>query len=1011
MPTPAERLSEFATFAGKLRGDEKSEGQAFCERLFRAFEHEGVLEAGARFEERVRQGASVTFADLVWPGKLLIEMKKRGTNLGQHYDQAFDYWLHLTPNRPKFVILCNFDEFWIYDLNRQLYHPVDIVPVSTLLENYKSLQFLYPQAREPQFRSDRVKLTRSAASFMADLYNQLTNESRIKGPIAEERAQRYVLQCLIALFAEDSDLLPDSIFSNLVTEARKEENFYDLIGGLFRQMNDDMPAAGGRYFDVEYFNGGIFSIVEPIDLGFGEGTTLFNATKFDWSQVEPEIFGTLFEDTMGKELRHVQGAHYTNRLDIMKVVRPTIRDPWRAELAKAASVSELTALHTQLSKFRVLDPACGSGNFLYLAYTELKRIERSLFGKLLDIDAAATKEFLAEATFVSTRQFFGIDTLEFAVELAKVTLMIAKELSVTHLDELDPRLAEMINDREKPLPLDNMDSNILRQDAILEPWPEADAIIGNPPFQSKNKMQEEFGASYVEDIRNMYPDMPGRADFCVYWFRKAHDSLKQGARAGLVGTNTIRQNFSREGGLDYIVSNGGTITDAVSSQEWSGEANVHVSIVNWVKGDYEGRRLLSKQVATEVIGHGTEKEKIPVFETREVEVIPASLTFEIDVTQAVRLRTNMHSKACFQGQTHGHAGFLVPHDEAGEWIRKDSRNGNVLFPFMTADELLGFIPNRPQKTTRSRYQTSLFAGAPQATEQLGLAIEIAEVKQTPVIESSVIWYPERLVIDFGERDMAEASSFQLPYQRLSETALVKAIENANEEREELGENAPKGPRQQYLESWWRMWRRRPDLISQLIAIPRYIVCGRVTKRPIFEFVSSRIRPNDALAVFPMSDDYSFGILESFVHWKWFTERCSTLKGDNRYTSDSVFDTFVWPQSLSKKQALAVASAAVDLRNERRILMLKHGLSLRTIYRLLDKPGKLDFRDALRALHEAVAQAYEIQPGSDPLPKLLALNFEAAIVERDGGRIVPPGLPQEFHDDPRFYTDDCVVPAM
>ena len=148
------------------------------------------------------------------------------------------------------------------------------------------------------------------------------------------------------------------------------------------------------------------------------------------------------------------------------------------------------------------------------------------------------------------------------------------------------------------LPLDNLDGNIKCEDALFCIWPEVDAIIGNPPFQSKNKMIEEFGRGYVNRIRAAYPDIPGRADYCVYWFRKAHDHLGHEQRAGLVGTNTIRQNYSRIGGLDYIVNHGGTITEAVSSQVWSGDAVVHVSIVNLLKGSQPGKKKLLHQRVT-----------------------------------------------------------------------------------------------------------------------------------------------------------------------------------------------------------------------------------------------------------------------------------------------------------------------------------------------------------------------------------------------------------------------------
>src|SRR5262249_33609256 len=159
-------------------------------------------------------------------------------------------------------------------------------------------------------------------------------------------------------------------------------------------------------------------------------------------------------------------------------------------------------------------------------------------------------------------------------------------------------------------------------------------IIGNPPFQSKNKMQREFGPEYVKKVRAQYPKIPGRADYCVYWLRRAHDELERGQRAGLVGTNTIRQNYSREGGLDYIVGNGGTITDAVSTQVWSGEAVVHVSIVNWIKGKTNAKKKLAIQ-------RGDDRNS--PWETYEQDVINSSLSISTDVSAAARLRTNIDS--------------------------------------------------------------------------------------------------------------------------------------------------------------------------------------------------------------------------------------------------------------------------------------------------------------------------------------------------------------------------------
>ena len=174
---------------------------------------------------------------------------------------------------------------------------------------------------------------------------------------------------------------------------------------------------------------------------------------------------------------------------------------------------------------------------------------------------------------ISPKNFYGIDTNKFGLELAKVALSIGRKLS-----------ADEFGLGDEVLPFDNLDENFFSSDALFTEWPKTDVIIGNPPFLDARKLTLEFGSPYISKLRETFPDVPGRADYCVYWFKKTHDVLGPNNRAGLVGTNSIRQNYSREGGLDYIVANEGTITDAISTQVWSGDAAVHVSIVNWVKG-------------------------------------------------------------------------------------------------------------------------------------------------------------------------------------------------------------------------------------------------------------------------------------------------------------------------------------------------------------------------------------------------------------------------------------------
>src|SRR5215216_1461027 len=257
-----EDLKRFVEYARSLEGDEKGEAQVFCDRLFQAFGHEGYKEAGATLEYRVREkGKRTRFADLLWRPRLLLEMKKRNEKLQRHYRQTFDYWLNLVPQRPRYVVLCNFDEFWVYDFDLQLEDPVDKVAVDDLPERYTGLNFLFPDNRKPQFGNNRVDVTRAAADKVARIFNSAVARGENR-----EVAQRFILQCVVALFSEDFGLLPQGIFTELVHECRDGDSTYDLLGSLFRQMGEARQARGGRFKGVPYFNGGIFKEIEPVEL-------------------------------------------------------------------------------------------------------------------------------------------------------------------------------------------------------------------------------------------------------------------------------------------------------------------------------------------------------------------------------------------------------------------------------------------------------------------------------------------------------------------------------------------------------------------------------------------------------------------------------------------------------------------------------------------------------------------------------------------------------------------------
>jgi hypothetical protein len=1072
-----QRLAQFVDWSTQhITGDEKGQAQIFLDRLFQAFGQRGSLDVGGTPEFRIRKGRDETggtsFADYVWKPTVLIEMKKRGEPLAKHRQQAFDYWIKLVPNRPQYTVLCNFDEFWIYDFNIDLDDPLDTVTLATLPQRYEPLNFLFPTDEKPIFQNNRVEVTKIAADRLASAFFHMTHIRKVD----RQLAQRFILQMLVALFAEDIDLLPKSFVTTLLADIKTPEDSYDLLGNLFEAMNRPDGTPAGRFKGVRYFNGGLFK--DPARLALDdqgiELAHLRHAAQENWSKVSPDIFGTLFQHSMDAGERHAFGAHYTAPIDIMKIVKPTIVEPWSQLIDSAKKPKQLADLLERISLYTVLDPACGSGNFLYIAYRELKRLE----SKIRDRLRSEFPDFQATLHHVTARQFHGMDIIPFAIELAKVTMMIARKLAIDELHIAD----------EPPLPLDNLDANFLCTDALLSsgadapvgrpseitnpqitnlksiitPWPRTDIIIGNPPFLGAKRLKPERGPDYVNTLRKLYPDVPGMADYCVYWFRRAHDHLPvctpdrpEAGRAGLVGTQNIRNNQSRVGGLDHIVKSG-TIIEAVDNQPWSGEANVHVSIANWVKtqvppvpspahpvaptppsaaprvapsqrdassslassqrdalGGPAGRppvapggspgsatnktpspegatqrmpdpaKLLipekkklwfksdpklptpkksrSQSVSTPGKSGKTLASKSYELDFRETPMINASISDQADVGAAPVLRCNAEPKRVFQGVTPGHSAFVLDRNEYEALIKDDPYSCKIIHPYLVGREVL-----------------------------------------------SGDGMPDRFLIDFEQRDLIESKSFAGAFRRIEKQVLPDRLAGAEKGKDADGSMRPH--HKQFLERWWKLAWDRADMIAEIEKLHgRFLVCSRVTKRPIFIFLSSDIRPGDALQTFLFDDDYSFGILQSHAHWLWFITKCSKLKSDFRYTPESVFDTFPWPQSPTKAQINAVADAGRDIRRIRTAALQKIPGGLRALYRTLELPGQNPLKNAHAALDSATLAAYGFDAKGDLLSQLLALNLEVAARIAQNHPVTAPGIPQAYGDPASLITQDGIEP--
>lgn len=957
-----QRLKTFVQWAHHhIRGDEKGEAQIFLDRLFQGFGWEGLKEAGAQCEERVKNNRGGTsFADLVWKPVVVIEMKKRGVDLAKHYSQAFTYWTRLVPDRPRYAVLCNFDEFWIYDFETQLDTPVDKIRLTELPERFGPLNFLYEQKVSPIFGNHQESVTRQAADKLSQCFNSL-----VARKIDQPLAQRFVLQMLMALFAQDIGLLDRYFVTTLLDECKSGQDTYDLLGGLFAAMDTKGGHSGGRYKGVAYFNGGLFANPARIELNAAERSLLKEAAQFKWSAVRPEIFGTIFEHSLGKEERHATGAHFTSPVDIMKVVGPTIVAPWSARVEAETSLKGLNELLVRLERFRVLDPACGSGNFLYVAYRELKRIEARIYERMAT-EFKSVSTYQRPFGFVSASAFFGQDINPFAIEIAKVTMMLAHKLSI---DELH------IN--EEALPLDNLNANFKLCDALIDDsgarttWFDADVIIGNPPFLGAKQLKPEYGPDYVKKLRAAYPEVPGMADFCVYWFRRANDLLPECSvqdpftgRAGLVGTQNIRNNASRIGGLDAIAASG-TIIEAVENQPWSGEANVNVSIANWVKSKDAAvlprKRSLWFQVASskylKVAKPKSDgpRSKFYELDVKEVAAINSALSDKVDLSKAAQLKANTSPQKCFTGQMLGHAGFLLDAGQRRAIVESDPMSAQVIYPYLNGDDALG-------------------------------GVEL-----------------NRYVLDFEQRDQIEASKFKGAFAWARREVLPDRAAAAEDGKDEEGNQRPH--HKAFLARWWQLSFGRAELLESIREKKRYIVCSRVTKRPIFFFVSSDVRPSDALSCFAFDDDYSYGVLQSSAHFKWFEAKSSKLTERLRYTPDSVFDTFAWPQTPTSKQVLAVAAAGRNIRKIRDKAVAARSGGLRAVYQALELPGAHPLRSAHDELDGAVLAAYGFSAKKDVLQQLLGLNAECAVAERAGQRVTAPGIPGSIKSRSGLFSDD------
>lgn len=637
--------------------------------------HAYAFEKGAK-----KVGGGDGFADVWRRNRFAWEYKGKKKDLDAAYAQLLQYREAL--ENPPLLVVCDLNRFEIHTNFTGTPAEVHEFELQDFLTDaQRPLELLRATFNDPdKLRPGKTRdeLTAQAAEKFASLAEQLRDAGHDPQDVAH-----FLNKLLFCLFAEDSGLLPEGLIARLTEGAKAEPTTFS--SGL-KQLFGLMAHGGGMFGPepIEWFNGGLFDNDLSLPLKTEQIKLVEEVSLLDWSEVEPAIFGTLFERGLDPTKRSQLGAHYTDRQSILRLVEPVLMQPLRRDfeetqekvralLAEGKKITRATpaarnptavfnAFLDRLRAVRVLDPACGSGNFLYLSLQALKNLERDaiLWGSLELQQSGRFPE-------VGPQNVLGIELNSYAAELARVVIWIG---------QIQWMRANGFGYPRDPIlqPLDTIQTRdaIIQFDAdgsASEPqWPPADVIIGNPPFLGGKMMRSELGGDYVDALFKLYTGrVPAEADLVVYWHEKARAMVEAGhaKRVGLLATQSIRGGKNRT--VLQRVKESGDIFLAWSDEVWIVEgAAVHISFIGFDDGSEQSCWLNGESV----------------------ESINSNLTTGLDLTHVARLEPNRG--IAFMGDTKGGA-FDIPGELAQQMLaahNPDARsNADVIHPWVNTTDV------------------------------------------------------------------------------------------------------------------------------------------------------------------------------------------------------------------------------------------------------------------------------------------------------------------------------------
>lgn len=864
----------------------------------------------ATFEHKVKKLSEASgYIDLLWPGMLLVEMKSRGENLEKAYKQAKEYCHGLADyNYPKFILICDFNKFHLYDENGErhdfsLSEVVKYVRLFSPIAGYQKVEFK---------EQDPVNI--KAAELMGRLHDQLEES----GYVGHE-LEVFLVRLLFCLFADDTTIFEQNAFHEFIA-TRTHEDGSDLgqrLDHLFQVLNKEedkrQTTLDEQLAAFPYVNGKLFEErLTTADLNKKMRDALLDCCKLDWSKISPAIFGSLFQSVMNPVERRNLGAHYTSEKNILKVIKPLFLDGlWKEFETSKFDKKKLKALHHKITKLRFLDPACGCGNFLIIAYRELRLLELEIVkAELKGQQVTNVNEYF----LVDVDQFYGIEYEEFPSQIAQVAMWL--------MDHQMNGLASLgFGKYFKRIPLVKSATikhgNALQVDwqSLIDPLPwekgvqKFDFIFGNPPFVGSKFMSEKQRA----DIENLFEKVKGAGtlDYVSGWYIKAARYMKeynfiklnkdtsidlpprstlippnneQLTKTAYVSTNSIVQ--GEQAGIlwnelfnNYKIK----IHFAHRTFSWSNEARgnaaVHVVIIGFGNFDVNDK-----------VVYEYENIKAEPHEIKAKNLNPY-LVEGRDTTLSSRQKPFANVPEIGIGNKPIDGGYyLFTEDEKEEFLKKEPKAIKYFYKWIGSHEFINGY-NR----------WCLFLGNAQPNELQSMPEVLKRIDAVRLFR---------------------LASKSLPTIKLADTPTKFHVQNI--------------PEAQYLVI--------PKVSSER---RKYIPIG---------YIDNSVLSSDLLFIIRSSSLYQFGVLASAIHMTWVKYTCGRLKSDFRYSKDIVYNNFPWAENPSEKQKQVVEEAAQKVLDARAQFP---DASLADLYDPNTMPPALV--KAHQALDKAVDLCYRSQP--------------------------------------------------